>query len=200
MKKLVLLLVVVLSSVTIFGQTTKGNFVLSGNTGLQFMSNNVKTVYDGKTEDEYTQSSFSFLPSFGYFVIDNLAIGLSSNISFSTMTDEDGDKNSANSTSILPNVIYYFPLDGKIRPTLQVGVGYSSITNKFIPKTGADDKSSLSGISYNIGGGISYFANDNISFDFGISYSKLSLIDGDDDKSKMNLGVLGSNIGISVYF
>ncbi|SDD29166.1 hypothetical protein [Williamwhitmania taraxaci] len=78
MKKLVLILIILMPSISIFGQTTKGNFVLSGATGLQFISSNVKTVYDGKTVSEYDVNSFSFSPSFGYFVIDNLAIGLSS--------------------------------------------------------------------------------------------------------------------------
>ena len=156
-KKLVLLLIVLMSVITVFGQTTKGNFILSGGAGLQFVSGNVKTVYDGKTDYEYKTSSFSFIPSFGYFVIDNLAIGLAGNISNTTEKDEDGDKSSLNSILIVPTAMYYFPLDGKIWPLVQIGVGYSSVTYKYIPKNGDNDKVSYKGPAFNLGAGISYF-------------------------------------------
>jgi len=200
MKKIILLLIVLMPGITIFGQTTKGNFVLSGGIGLQFIGSNVKEVYDGTTEDEYTINSFSILPSFGYFVMDNLAIGLSGNISSSTTKYEGGDKEKTNSTLILPTALYYFPMDGKLRPLVQIGVGYTSFTNKYIPKTGDDEKSSYGGLAVNFGGGISYFLAENISLNFGLSYTKATLTDSDDDKSKVKQGNFGSNIGVSVFF
>lgn len=187
-------------AITSFGQTTKGNFVLSGGIGLQFISSNVKEVYDGTTSDEYTMNSFSILPSFGYFVIDNLAIGLSGNISSSTTKYEDGDKEKTNSTLIMPTALYYFPVAGKLRPLLQIGVGYTSMTYKYIPKTGDDQKSSFGGLALNFGGGIAYFVAENISLNLGLSYTKATLTDSDEDKSKYKQGNFGSNVGVSVFF
>jgi len=60
--------------------------------------------------------------------------------------------------------MYFFTLDGKIRPIAQIGVGYSSIINKYIPKTGDNDKESYGGLAVNFGGGIAYFLWENISF------------------------------------
>jgi outer membrane protein len=200
MKKLVLLLAILMPSITIFGQTSKGNLVISGGTGLQFVSSSVKSVYDGKTGDEYTVTSFSLIPSFGYFVMDNLALGLSSTFSSSTQKDEDGNKYTSSSVLFVPTALYYFTLDEKIKPLAQIGIGYSTMTNKYIPKTGSDEKNTGSGLAINFGGGISYFVSKNISFNFGLSYTISTLTDGDDDKSKLKQGNLGSNIGISVFF
>lgn len=183
----------------IFGQTTQGNFVLSGGAGLQFINSSMKAVYDGTTEEKYSINSFTFVPSFGYFVIDNLAIGLSGTISNSTQKDEDGNKNSTNSFLIVPTALYYFPMEGQIRPIAQIGIGYTSLIYKYKPKTGDDDKESFSGAAFNFGGGISYFIRENISFNFGLSYTIATLKSGDDDKYKIKQGNFGSNVGISIF-
>ncbi|MBW8330498.1 MAG: porin family protein [Prolixibacteraceae bacterium] len=202
-KSMKLLAVVVLLTMTTqfsFAQTIKGNFVLSGGTGLQFVSSNVKSVYDGETDYEDKISSLSVMPSFAYFVIDNLAIGLNSIITTATSKDEDGDKDVSISTMILPTALYYFPMEGKIRPLVQVGIGLSSETYKYIPKSGDDEKMSYSGIAFNFGAGFAYFFKENISLNFGVSYTKANLTDGDDDKSEVKQGNFASNIGFSIYF
>ena len=203
MKNLMKLLTIVIAfsiATESYAQTKKGNILLAGGTGLQFISSNVKYVYDGETEDESNTSQFSIVPSFAYFVQDNLAIGLTSTINISTYKYDSGSKSISNSTMLIPTVIYYFPMEGKIRPIAQVGVGLSSQTEKYIPKTGNDEKESYSGLAINIGGGFSYFIKENISLNFGLSYTKVTLTDGDDDKYKIKQGNFGSNIGIAVYF
>jgi outer membrane protein len=197
-----LLMVVAVFTMTTgsFAQTKKGNFVLSGGTGLQFTSSNVKYVYDGETQEKETISSFSFVPTFAYFVMDDLAIGLTSTITSTTYKSEDGDKDKSNITMILPTAIYYFPLEGKIRPIAQIGVGLSSQSNKYIPKSGSDEKTSASGLAINFGGGVSYFVKENISINLGLSYTLVNLTDGDDNKGKMKQGNFGSNIGLAIYF
>jgi outer membrane protein len=201
MKKLLfLLLIVLVSSSTIFSQTKKGNFELSGGTGLQFISSNLKFISDGTTTDKTTMSSLSFLPSFGYFIIDNLAIGLAGNITTNTQKYEDGDKDVSTSTLIFPAALYYFPIAGKIRPIAQIGVGLASQTQKYVPKTGSNEKNSASGIAFNFGGGISYFMKENISINLGLSYTLANLTDSDDNTSKLKEGNFGSNIGFSIFF
>lgn len=204
MKKLMKLFTVVvlltMATHSSFAQTLKGNFVLSGGTGLQFVSSNVKSVYDGDTEYEDKTSSLSIMPSFAYFVIDNLAIGLNSTITTSSSKDEDGDKDVSNMTMVLPTVLYYFPMEGKIRPLVQIGVGLSSQSYKYIPKSGSDEKMSYSGIAFNFGGGFAYFLKENISVNLGISYTKANLTDSDEEKSEVKQGNFGTNIGFAIYF
>jgi outer membrane protein len=199
MKKLLVLLVVLLTASAIFAQTKKGDFVLSGGTGLTSIFTSSTPVYDGQSGDKTKGSSISFLPSFGYFVIDNLAIGLTGNIAHNAYKYEDGDKDVMNSILILPTAIYFFPIDGKIRPLAQIGVGIASQTYKYIPKSGSNEESSSSGICFNIGVGISYFIKENISFNLGLSYTRATLTDSDDNKYKEKQGNLGCNLGISVF-
>ena len=58
----------------------------------------------------------------------------------------------------------------------------------------------MSGLAINFGGGASYFINDFISLNFGLSYTMANLKDIDDSNSEVKQGNFGSNIGIAVYF
>lgn len=194
------LLIVLLSSGSLFAQTKKGNIFVSGGTGLQFIGSNNKIIYDGKTVDSETQNTLSISPSGAYFVIDNLAVGLNSNITNTTIVYESGDKESVTTSTLLPTAVYFFQLEGKIRPLAQIGAGFMKYTIKDIPKIGSNDVNSLSGICFSFGGGIAYFIKENISFNFGLSYTTANLTDVDDSKTKMRQGNFSSNIGISIYF
>jgi outer membrane protein len=198
--KLLMVTVVFTMATESFAQTKKGNFVLSGGAGLQFSSSSVKYVYDGETQGKGTISSFSFVPSIAYFVIDNLAIGLNSTFTSSSNKSESGNKDITTSILFIPTAIYYFSMEGNIRPFAQLGVGLSSQSNKYVPKSGNDDKTSASGLATNFGGGFAYFIKENISLNFGLSYTLVSLTDGDDNKSKMKEGNFGSNLGLAIYF
>ena len=197
MKKLLIVLIILMPALTIFGQTTKGKFVLSGGTNLQFSSTNVEPVFNGNPSTKTKESSISFMPTIGYFVIDNLAIGLSGDFSTSTQKNDNFGKGITTSVSIIPMAMYYFPMEGKIRPLLQIGAGYSSMVQKITPVQRSEQKNSNSGFIYNFGGGIAYFIAENISFDFGVSYKKTNLKDNNTMELKQE--TLGGSIGISVF-
>ena len=114
---------------SIDGPTQKGKFVFSGATGLQFVSSNIEYEYDGEPYGDYDINSFSFMPGVGYFVIDNLAIGISAN--FTSITEKnEGEKYTISSTMILPTLLYYFPVEGQFKPLVQVGAGLMSTKEK----------------------------------------------------------------------
>ena len=197
--KLGFLFAVLVASMSSYGQTSKGNYIVSGSTGLQFLSSNTKNVYDGQTQNELDTKTFSFNPSVGYFIIDNLAIGLSCNITSTKYEPNEDSYSKSASTLIAPTVMYYFPVDGKIRPFAQLGLGLQSVTNKV--KGGySEDKQTLDGLAVNVGGGVSYFVSKYVSIDLYLSYTKSNLKDTDDEKFKIKQGTFGSNIGISVFF
>jgi len=197
---LFLLLVGLIVSSTAFAQTQKGHLFVSGGAGLVTTFTSQKYVYDGESGDNTTGISITLLPSLGYFVADNLCIGLAGNITNNSSKDESGDKYVANQILITPEVIYFFPVDGKVKPIAQIGVGIASMTEKYVPKDGDNEKYSYSGPNFNIGAGIAYFVKENISFNFGLSYTKVILTDGDDSKSKLKQGNFANNLGIAIYF
>ncbi len=199
MKKL-LLLTLIFAGVNAFSQTEKGKFIVSGAAGLTINAGTIKYEYDGKTLADNNQTVIEFTPTFGYFVIDNLAIGLTSSISSSTQKAESGDKYNTTTISLAPTVLYFFPVEGKIKPFAQLAFGLNSRTEKDMPKMGDDEKYSASGLLISGGGGVAFFINENVSFNAGLAYNSSTLTDSDDDKAKIKYGVFGGSIGISVYF
>jgi outer membrane protein len=181
-----------------FSQTTKGRFIVSGAAGLQVNAGTIKYEYDGEDFGDTKQTTIQFTPSFGYFVIDNLAVGLSSSISSTTQKD-DGDKYTSTSIAIAPTVIYFFPVEGKIKPFVQVAAGLNNASNKYVPNEGPDEKESYSGLLLSGGGGVAFFINDNVSFNAGLTYNRSSLKDSDDDNYKVKQGILSGSVGISVF-
>ena len=198
MKKVFLLAIVLVSTNVILAQTEQGKIVLSGATGLQFISSNIEYEYDGQSLGDVTQTSFSIMPSIGYFVMDNFAVGLTANFSSTTQKDQ-GDKYTIKSTMILPTALYYFPVAGNLKPLVQVGAGLMSTTSE--EDYDYDSyKEKFSGLAINFGGGASYFINDFVSLNFGLSYTMANLKDSDDSDYVQKQGNFASNIGLSVFF
>jgi outer membrane protein len=197
MKKVVLLALALVVTHVITAQTEKGNLLLSGATGLQFLSTNTDIEYDGQSQGDFDQSSFSFTPGIGYFVMDNLAVGLTAN--FESLTQKDlGDKYTLSTTAILPSVTYYLPLDSKLRPYAQVAFGVVSAKEKET-FNGATSESKFNGTGLALGAGVSYFINTTVALDFGVAYGGNNLKNSDDSDLVQNSRTFGANIGFSIF-
>jgi len=197
MKKFFLLAIVLVSTNVILAQTEQGKFVLSGATGLQFLSSNIEVEYDGQSSGDMTQNSFTIIPSIGYFVMDNLAVGMTANFSSTTQKNE-GYKTKTTSTMILPTVLYYFPVAGNLKPLVQVGAGLMSFS-KENKNSENSYKDKFSGLALNFGGGASYFINDYVSLNFGVSYTMANLENSNDSDYVQKQGNFAGNIGLSIF-
>jgi len=193
MKKALLLLAFLAPSIALFAQTEKGTFVVSGATNLNFTSSNQKYLDDSYQVGESDISAYSFMPSMGYFVIDNLSIGI--NCSLSEKSEKyKGDPETKQSTlTLMPSAMYLLPINGPIKPFLQVGFGYSSITQKQYNTVNV----SYEGNTFGLGGGFSYFINKSVSVDLGVQYTYISV---DDDVKTIRQKAIGGNVGFSFYF
>src|SRR5688572_23388423 len=81
MKKILLVVMLNVIGVFTYAQTVQGSKVLGGGVSYETMS--YRSFYNDKAKI----SSISFVPSFGYFVADNLAVG--ANLSILSSTDSD---------------------------------------------------------------------------------------------------------------
>lgn len=198
MKKL-LLFAFLFTSFIGFSQTDKGRFIVSGSAGFQINAGTTKVEFDGEEISESKHTTIQFTPTFGYFVIDNLAVGLSASISSSTEKEGD-DKYNTTGIGVAPTVMYFFPIEGKIRPFVQAAVGYTSTTTKYTPDVGPDSKSTFGGLMYGGGGGVAFFINDNVSFNAGLTYTGSSMKDSDAEDLKLKQGNISGILGITVYF
>ena len=119
MKKLVLALVAsfILGSFavqSVNAQTRRGHYFLTGASQLSF-----QTTFNSGSSEEFV---FSFSPSFGGFVADNLALGLNGNIFYVS---------SASSVvySVMPTMTYYFNQGKSFIPYIGGQVGYVGVSS-----------------------------------------------------------------------
>ena len=157
MKKLYLVsAILLLLNFLTFGQSLLGQGTFSINGNISFTS-----YYEKNSENDRT--IFIFNPSFDYFLIDNLSLGLTFNFSNISLGE-----NSSSSWGIGPSLRYYFLAAENIRPF--TGVGYSYATEN-TPVSNKD-------IKYNniiLNAGIDYFLTDNVALETILSYTFINM-------------------------
>lgn len=201
MKKLLLA-----GAVALFGlsnaQMTKGDWVISGNTGFGFNNVTTKVKAEGQSADGPKISTFSLTPSVGYFVIDRLAVGIDLGLTSAT-TKYEGTKSTTTSFSVMPTATYYFTNDSKFVPYLGAGIGYASVKNKgevnFMGLSSSDE-TTTDGLAWKVKGGVTYMATQSLGINLGVSYDQFSNKEtymGTDVKTKVN--TFGVNVGFSYF-
>jgi hypothetical protein len=189
MKKSFFLLVVFSVSIAISAQTKKGNMFLSGGTNLTvYFFNSSKPLNSGNSGEATKSNSISFMPSFGYFVANNLSIGLEGYLNYGVYKT-GGAKYSSNELRLAPTISYFWPfnpMEGKLRLYSRFGVGISTGT--------------LKGFTINPGSGISYFIKESISLNMDAGCNYKILTHNGDSNSKTFEQDYFNNIGISVFF
>ncbi|MDJ1486068.1 outer membrane beta-barrel protein [Cytophagaceae bacterium YF14B1] len=147
-------------------QTQKGRFMLGTSMGkFNFGKNYTELSLDVKA---------------GYFIIDNLAIGLTPSYAYTSADYPNGDKQKNNAVGIGPFVRYYFG-EGKLKPLLNASfLYYNSSVKAFyasipVPEFPGDAYEFQFKNKYKLiqaGGGIAYFVNDNISLEGIVNYGR----------------------------
>ena len=151
MKKLVLALVAsfILGSFavqSVNAQTRRGHYFLTGASQLSF-----QTTFNSGSSEEFL---FSFSPSFGGFVADNLALGLNGNIFYVS---------SASSVvySVMPTMTYYFNQGKSFIPYIGGQVGYVGVSSYGV---------SLNGFGMGVGAGGVLMLNKHVGVNLGLQY------------------------------
>jgi hypothetical protein len=117
MKKIFISVLLALVSLSIKAQTSKGMMNVGGDVSYQ------NTSYSGGGKS----NTFSFSPSFGYFLSDNLALGLALGYTNTSTTGSPSN----NTFSIAPFVRYYkFTSENKFAFFGQGSVGYANGTGQ----------------------------------------------------------------------
>lgn len=165
-------------------QTSAGTIMLGG--GFNFSSSTEETA-----SDDLKSSSFSLVPSVGYFVSDNFAIGIDLGFNSSKYTNDDKET----SFQFSPYARFYkFLAEEKFAIYGQGGVYFES--GKYDPETGNETKTGAFGIY--VAPGFAYFFNEKWALDLqlrGISFVSYDPDkDGDNDKEKdFNFGANSFN-------
>jgi outer membrane protein len=168
MKKVLIALCFVVLSWASFGQISQGTILIGGSSNLGFNSFN-------EDAGDYTQ--FILDVRGGYFVIDNLAVGL--NLGFSSVDFGDGKE-----TDTQFGIFGRYYVNGKIF----AGLGYNSIMIKYEDDF-SDDESTVSVIPIEIG--YAAFINDAVAIEPALNYR---IFDSDADGA-----AFGVSVGVTVY-
>ncbi|NVO10707.1 MAG: outer membrane beta-barrel protein [Bacteroidales bacterium] len=184
---------------SVYGQTTQGTFLLGGDSKLDFSAMNSKWKTDNGSGSSGSSMSFQLSPKIGFFIIDNLAIGVKLPIGISYQEDKNHNKFSSTSLGISPFIKYYFGTSN-IKPYLNSSAGFSSLTAKDNPVNGSTIKSTTGMFSFDLGGGFGIFLNDKVSVDIGVGYNYTSYKDKENnDNNYRNIySGLGLGVGISI--
>lgn len=190
-----------------FAQTKKGNFVLSGKTDLNFLFSNTAIVKDSIKIGSVKGNQYGLTGGLGYFLADNFSVGISGTYFYKYSKIESGTiqpfitENITQGFSILPQLNYYFPMEGKLKPSVGIGAGYLWVQER--DSRISDNNNtvySLSGTSFTGGAGLSYFISRSVAFDLGAQFSHNRL------KNKIKEGVIqkenvvAGRLGVSVFF
>lgn len=168
-------------------QMNQGTMIIGGSVG--FESNKEKVESGGVSVDQGTITSLEFAPQFGYFVIDNLAVGATLNFSNSKFKPDGGGGDQTSSSFVFnPFARYYF---GNIFGEGQVGFG----SMKFDDGDG-ESKDKIFG--WQIGAGYAAFLNESVAIEPQIGYRSVSFDDNDFDFKSTSSGLI-FRVAIQVY-
>ncbi len=198
MKKLFYTLIFMAFSSALWSQTEKGTHFLgtsanffgqsygsSGPTSAGFLlgSTSQKSSVGGTsvtTKDKTT--AFNFSPTYGYFVMDGLAVGAAINFSHYGTKDDDKDESTYNSTAIGPFVRYYVTKSKKTQPFVELQGGIVRSNSKFNYNDPSEDDFEFSENGNYFAGklGAAIFLGPKTSLDVFAGYSITTITDEND--------------------
>jgi hypothetical protein len=192
MKKFTILAFALFATIGAYAQYNQGRMLVGGSLG--FSTQTEKTKFDGTTRTDGKWTSFSLEPQFGYFIIDNLAVGASLDLGLSKWKDEDDSDDDYSTTSIefTPTVRYYLPQN----IFFQGQVGFGTSKDKY--GSGSVDEDKYNTFSFALAAGYAYFLNDNVAIEPIIGYGSTSHKDKDSDAKYINNGLF-LRVGLQVY-
>lgn len=205
-KSLILVFALFFSSLA-FAQTEKGKFVVTGRSeitgGLGIHNYSFKNS-SGQIAGGFELDSkhVGIRPEVGYFIVDNLMLGVSSLYSYEQVKNSNNPSYGIIKTqaiSIMPTAQYYLPLGEKFRPVVAVMAGYMRVDADVSLSSAPRVSTPFDGFVYGLGAGVSYFVVENISLDLNITYENAKLSGINDEKYSAKINGIGASIGFSVY-
>ena len=146
-----------------------GSDIMSlGFSSIKFKANSMENV----DPDVIKVTTLNLSPKIGYFVINNLALGLNLSIGSSIDKPESGGKNTTTSFGLGPFVRYYIP-GSKVMPFFEISSLFGSISEKYKDQFySSSNKSSLRSIGG--GAGLAVKLGDKVTFDMMAGYNSMS--------------------------
>ena len=200
---IVLIVVIVCQPFNAISQTLNKKLLVGGQYDLNFSS--YKTSYKGPT-NSFTYNNyktFSISPLVGYLVTTNLAFGVEIPYNYNKTSNESSISRSS-AILIQPFVRYYIG-NKKVKPylLLSLGPGWQKTGSADFGWPETTQKTKL--FKYQFKGGLSFFVNEFICFDFNLGYRSLTtffkepMVNGSYNEWKVLNKGMEAAIGLTVF-
>ena len=191
---LILYLFLMLLSVAVTAQTSKGSWLVGGGAGLNF--NNQSADVNGRNIDLNKETTLSLLPGAGYFVSDGLAIGAS--LDYTTAwfkTADDVVEVTSTRLGFVPFVKYYHP--SGVFGQASAGLGTINTNSE---SNGISLENSSNFFSWGLSLGYAIFLNDHVSLEPAVNYASVasSLDDPANDVTQISRD-LQITVGFNIF-
>ena len=190
MKKFTILSLMVFAAFASFAQFNKGRMLVGGSS--EFRTETEKSKSGGTTVTDGRWTNLSFAPRFGYFVIDNLAVGAGLSIGLGKWADENDNDDDYTSSNIQfqPFARYYLPQGIFFQGQVGLGSGKTNYNDR------PDYKYNLSSLA--ISAGYAFFLNDNVAVEPSLGYRTTGWKNKDSEVKDIDSGLF-LQIGFQIY-
>lgn len=193
-------------------QLEKGNIMLgvtstasmSGSRGSDLLSLGLlRTKYQSgsDTYNDNNVNSFSLLPKGGYFIMDNLAVGIETMVVSSSRKPVNMEGKYTETTfAIGPVVRYYYPLE-KIYPFAEIESMFGASVSKWPNSGGGYDMNRYSLFTVGLSLGAAVPLGDKVTFDTTVGYMQKVWKEADENEDDFSVIYAGPMIrmGFTIY-
>lgn len=183
------------TTIFVHAQTSSGNMMVGGSIGFSSVAREGGSVNDA--------SSFTFAPSFGYFISDNLAIGTS--LTFSSNRTGTGSAKTVSSSFGVGPFARYYKFTGNENFAIFGQAGLSFASGKTDPAFGNVTKNNS--ITFSLFPGAAYFFNEHWAMElaitgFVISSSDPNTTNNDDKVTRVDFSLhsFSPSLGLRYHF
>jgi len=195
MKKLLMIVAVMaFVSTASFAQTEKGKMIVSGASDLSYSSVKETPEQNGREGESTKYKNFNISPTLGYFVMDNLAVGLMFDYTSQKEKEEGSEEGKYNTFMFGPMVRYYFGTTN-IKPYVHADVMFGSSKSEQ-----GNTETKYKSTGWDLGGGVAFFLNEYVSIDMGLKYGSLTEKNKDNSEYKYKTKGLAFTGGFSIFF
>ncbi len=191
----------------VFAQLTSGgNFVMASSFGLSTASSDI-TIEDGLGDadgERPSSAQFSISPKLGYFVMDNLAVGIGLDYTFSEVKEPNKDRTKDSDLLFGPFGRMYLPLSDDVAVFLEGNFGFGN-SSDIMDFNGETQNISTNIFAIGVGPGLTVFSNDaiGVSAIFKYNYARSDFdteIAGIKRQTITKTNQFDFSVGVSFYF
>ena len=150
----------------------KGNFVIGSTVGFSTASSNVNQTMNGVEQDVDGPSSLqiSVAPNVGYFLIDNLTLGIGMDYTFSRLEENNQDRTDDSDFLFGPFVRYYYPVEEGMAFFFLLDFGFGNSSDEQLIN---DSKQKVSSniFAVGFGPGFTIYSSKNIGIESILKYN-----------------------------